>query len=75
MERIGGIAVYDLTDPTAPVFSELLINRDFTTSTVGPDSGPEVLKFVPASSSPNGKAMLVVSNEITGTVSLWQPAD
>ena len=75
LERTGGIAVYDLTDPTAPVLTEFLINRDFATATVGPDSGPEVLRFVSAQSSPNGKAMLVVSNEITGTVSLWQPAD
>ncbi|MFM7275320.1 MAG: hypothetical protein ACKO4A_15965 [Gammaproteobacteria bacterium] len=42
---------------------------------VGPDSGPEILKFVPAAQSPNGKAMLVVSNEVTGTVSLWQPGN
>lgn len=73
LERIGGVVVYDLSEPEAPAFSEFLINRDFSTATVGPDSGPEILTFVPAAQSPNGKALLVVSNEVTGTVSLWQP--
>jgi len=73
LERIGGVVVYDLSNPEAPVFAEFLINRDFSTATVGPDSGPEILTFISADKSPNGKAMLLVSNEITGTVSLWQP--
>jgi hypothetical protein len=38
---------------------------------VGPDSGPEVVRFVAAKDSPTGKPMLVVANEISGTVNLW----
>ena len=30
LERIGGIVVYDLTDPTAPAFVQYVNNRDFT---------------------------------------------
>jgi hypothetical protein len=39
----------------------------------GPDSGPEVLRFVPATADRD--AMLVVANEITGTVNLWSITD
>jgi hypothetical protein len=75
LERIGGIVVFDLTDPAEPTVAEYLQNRDFSTDIVGPDSGPEVLKFVDGERSPNGKPLLAVANEITGTVTLWQPAD
>ena len=71
LERIGGVVVYDVTDPTQPEFIQYLVNRDFTATPVGPDSGPEVVRFVPALESPNGKPMLVVANELSGTVSLW----
>ncbi len=71
LERIGGVVVYDVTDPTQPEFIQYLTNRDFTRNPVGQDSGPEVVRFVPALESPNGKPMLVVANELSGTVSLW----
>jgi len=71
LERIGGVVVYDVTDPTEPEFVEYLVNRDFSASPVGADSGPEVVRFISALESSNGKPMLVVANEISGTVSLW----
>jgi hypothetical protein len=71
-ERIGGFIVVDLSDPTSPDILQYLNNRDFTTSSViGPDSGPEVIDFVPATESPNGRNLVVVANEITGTVSIY----
>lgn len=74
LERIGGFVVYDLTDPTAPEFSQYLNNRVFDGS-VGPDSGPEVVSYVEAGDSPNGAPLVLVSNEISGTVSLYQEVD
>lgn len=71
-ERIGGVAIYDITVPYAPVFLEYLNTRTFTGSSVGPDSGPEIVRVVEASKSPTGAPLLVVSNEITGTVAFWQ---
>jgi len=38
---------------------------------IGPDSGPEVIDFVPAGQSPTGSDLVVVANEITGTVSIY----
>jgi len=73
LERVGGMMIYDVTDPTKPVFLQYLNNRVFTGEQVGPDSGPEVVKFVSAGESPNGKPLVLVSNEISGTVSFYQP--
>jgi hypothetical protein len=71
LERIGGVMVYDVTDPRAPVFQQYLTTREFTGSVISPDSGPEGMAFVPADQSPTGRPLLAVGNEVTGTVNLW----
>jgi hypothetical protein len=75
-ERPGGFAVLDVTNPTAPSFVQYANSRDFTVDpkTTATDSGPEVVRFVSADKSPNGKPLVVVSNEISGTVSIWSLA-
>lgn len=72
LERIGGLMVYDVTDPQAPVFEEYLVTRDFSRPAGETDSGPEILRFVPAHNSPTGTPVLAVANEISGTVNLWR---
>ncbi len=78
LERIGGIMVYDMTDPKAPVFVKYVNNRDFTmdveTAEAG-DLGPENIVFIAATDSPNGDALLVVSNEVSGSVSIFTFGD
>ena len=71
LERVGGVMVFDITVPQAPVFQTYIATRDFSTSVVGPDSGPEVLRFITPERSPTGAAMLLVANELTGTVTLF----
>ena len=71
LERIGGVMVYDVSDPQAPVFQHYLTTRAFSGSVIGPDSGPEGMAFVPAAQSPTGRPLLAVGNEVTGTVNLW----
>lgn len=78
LERIGGVMIYNITDPANPYYVNYINTRNFsvtpgtgTLSTVG-DLGPEGLVFVPASASPNGKDLLLVSNEISGTVAIIQ---
>ena len=71
LERIGGVMVYDVTDPAAPVFQEYRHTRAFVGATIGPDSGPEGLVFIPPAASPSCRAMLAAGNEVTGTVNLW----
>jgi hypothetical protein len=75
LERVSGIAVYDVSDPTQPAFVEYVDNRDFrnaTTTAAAGDLAPEGLEFIDAEDSPNGEPLLVVSNETSGTVTVWQ---
>ncbi len=75
LERIGGVMVYDITDPAAPAFVQYVNARDFTgdaeAGTAG-DLGPEGLVFISAADSPTGKPLLVVSNEVSGNVSVFE---
>ena len=73
LERPGGFVVFDVTNPAAPSLVEYVNSRDFSAdpTTSATDAGPEVLSFVPADDSPNGRPLVVVSNEISGTVSIW----
>ncbi|MDU0352669.1 choice-of-anchor I family protein [Paraglaciecola aquimarina] len=73
LERMGGIFVYDITNPYDSQFVDYVINRDITEGgdIIG-DSAPEGMAFVSAENSPTGVALLVVGNEVSGTVSVWQ---
>ncbi|CAB9495018.1 choice-of-anchor I family protein [Alteromonas macleodii] len=75
-ERMGGIFVYDVTNPYDVQFAEYVINRDLTegltSDDVIGDLAPESLVFVSAEDSPSGVPLLVVGNEVSGTVSVWQ---
>lgn len=74
VERIGGVFIYDVSDPTAPVFTTYFNDRDFTadpaTLAAGP-LGPEGLHFIAASESPNGANLLAVANEVSGTTVVY----
>ncbi|MFZ4621207.1 MAG: choice-of-anchor I family protein [Bacteroidota bacterium] len=77
-ERIGGIIVYNITNPAAPKYIQYINNRDFaqtpgagTVNTIG-DLGPEGILFVTPQNSPTGLGLVIVANEISGTVSLFQ---
>ena len=68
LERVGGIMVYDVTDPAAASFVTYLNTRDGANG----DRGPEGLEFVPASRSPNGKPLLIVGHETSGSTAILQ---
>jgi hypothetical protein len=74
LERIGGVAVFNVTDPMAVSFVTYANNRDFSgdaaAGTAG-DLGPEGLIVIAAEDSPTGAPLLVVSNEVSGTVSVF----
>ena len=72
-ERIGGVAMYDISTPTAPVF--LTYKNPMIDGTTGPgenDISPEGMAFVPASASPNSKPLLLVANELSGTTTIYE---
>jgi len=69
LERIGGIFVYDVTDPENPTFQDYLNRRHFGNED-GPflDIGPEDIVFIPAEDSPICRPMISVANAISGSV-------
>ncbi|NEO89366.1 MAG: hypothetical protein F6K56_03525 [Moorea sp. SIO3G5] len=75
LERIGGIMVYDVSEPTHPTFVQYINNRDFSgdaaAGTAG-DLGPEGLTFISAEDSPNGRPLLVAANEVSGTTTIYE---
>jgi hypothetical protein len=77
LERVGGIMVYNVTNPQNPEFVQYINNRDFSVSQtdlengMAGDLGPEGMVFIPASQSPNSKPMLAVGNEVSGTTTLY----
>ncbi len=74
LERIGGIVVTDITDPFHPHFVQYVNNRNFTGSpaagTAG-DLGPEGLFVISEDDSPTGRPLLVVTNEVSGTTTVF----
>ena len=74
LERIGGLAIFDVTDPKKGRLIQYLNTRNFLEN-AAPDAGAETVTFVPAAMSPNGKPLVAVSNEVSGTVTMWQPVN
>jgi hypothetical protein len=74
-ERIGGVAVYDISDPFDVGLVDYVNTRNFAGSfnfaTAG-DLGPEGIIFISADDSPNGKPLLVVAHEISGSTVVYQ---
>ena len=68
LERIGGVMVFDVSQPTRPVYETYINTRNGNTG----DLGPEGLHLVTADKSPNGKPLLVVGHEISGTTVIYQ---
>ncbi len=74
LERMGGIMVYDITDPAQASYADYLNVRDFTQTdlALAGDLGPEGICTIPAQDSPTGNAMILVANEVSGTVTVAQ---
>ena len=75
LERIGGIVVYDVSNPFRPRALQYVNNRDFSgipsEGTAG-DLGPEGLLFVPRAKSPIDHPLLIVGNEVSGTTTIYR---
>ena len=72
IERIGGIMVYDITDPSNTQYVNYINSRDFTDDIQG-DVSPEGLCFVDA--GPNGilsNPILLAACEVSGTLAAYE---
>jgi DNA-binding beta-propeller fold protein YncE len=62
LERVDAIAVYDVSNPAAPQFLQIIKTGD----------APEGVLYIAPDKSPNAKGLLVTSNEGDGTVKFFQ---
>ena len=83
LERQGGVMVFDITDPAAPVFQSYLNNRNFsegvctaldgdecdndTYNEAVGDLGPESIDYFMR----DGMPFIAVGNEVSGTTSVY----
>ena len=70
LERIGGVMVYDVTDPANAKFVNYINSREFAAEIQG-DVSPEGLCFVPAAQRTDGKALLLAACEVSGTLAVY----
>ena len=74
LERIGGVMVYDITDPSNVSYVNYINSREFD-SAIQDDVSPEGLCFVPAESNASGKAQLLAACEVSGTLAVYELED
>lgn len=70
LERTGGVMVYNVTDPNNVTFVDYKHSR--MTSAFGGDNGPEGITYIPPTNMNNGKGYVIVANEISGTLSMYE---
>jgi hypothetical protein len=86
-ERIGGVIVYDITDPAAPRFQFYINNRNFAVDpdevcldnlpkrpacAAAGDLGPESVLFIPATRSPISRPLLVLVHEVSDSTTIFR---
>jgi hypothetical protein len=62
LERADAIAIYDVTNPVAPSFVKMVKTGD----------APEGVLFIPASKSPIGQSLFIVSSENDGVLKVYK---
>ncbi|HEX8658028.1 MAG TPA: choice-of-anchor I family protein, partial [Hymenobacter sp.] len=70
LERTGGVIIMNVNDPANPRLVQYVNNRSLTAGTG--DLGPEGLVFVAAANSPTGTPLLLLANEVSSSVSVYQ---
>jgi len=84
---IGGLYVYDITDPVSPMFQQYINLRDFAINPAevceerrplseacanAGDLEPEGVLFIPAAESPIGVPLVVVTHELSTSTTLYR---
>ncbi len=75
LERMGGVVVYDITEPAKAHYVTYANNVKLEGSaekmTAG-DIAPEGIAFIDAKVSPTGTPMIAVANEVSGSTTLYE---
>ncbi|AYA74659.1 Ig domain-containing protein [Bacillus sp. Y1] len=74
LERTGGIMMYDVTNVENVKFHDYVNLRDFTGTDVSSsgDLAPEGLCLIEAKDGPTGKPLMLVANEVSGNVRVFE---
>nr|GFB90741.1 hypothetical protein [Tanacetum cinerariifolium] len=72
MERVGGVMVFNINNPAAPVLETYVNNRNLTGTTTTGDLGPEGIVFISAADSPTGQPLLLLANEVSSTIAVYR---
>lgn len=83
LERVGGVMVYDVSNPFNPQYVQYTTNRDFdfdietiddgvAAAGAAGDLGPEGMITISAADSPIGEPLLIVASEVSGTTTIYQ---
>lgn len=67
LERIGGVMIYDITNPNNTKYVNYINSRDFS-SDINGDVSPEGMRFI---AGDDNKAKLAVAYEVSGTVGVY----
>lgn len=67
LERIGGVMICDITDPSAVAFRNYVNSRNYSAD-IYDDVSPEGVIFVAAEQNSSGAPLVIASNEVSGTV-------
>ena len=70
LERVGGVMVYNITNPNNPVFVDYKNSR--STSAYSGDHGPEGITYIAPENSATGLGYILVANEISGTITIYE---
>ena len=74
LERMTALAIFDITQPRSPAFQEWLqmLPAKATPAKDVKHWSPEGIVFVSADKSPSGKALIITSYELSGSISIHQ---
>lgn len=69
LERIGGVMMFNVDVPSAPVYVGYYNNRSVASN--GPDRGSEGIIIIKKEDSPTGNDIVILANEVSSTLSIF----
>jgi len=73
LERMGGIMIYDITNPYDVQFEDYFYNRGLIAGAeITGDLAPEGMTFIPREQSATGEPLLIIGNEVSGSIAVWE---
>ncbi|TSJ39942.1 choice-of-anchor I family protein [Fluviicola chungangensis] len=69
LERVGGVMLFNVDVPNAPVYVGYYNNRSVATN--GPDRGAEGIIVIKKEDSPTGNDIVILANEVSSTLSIF----